>query len=287
MKQKNLLIVLMISLGFCFCTSGQGLCEDAPPNLEFRIGLQQDTFLVSQPIWLDLYMTNLGNEKVGVKPLTPASDWLKIIITNSENDTIPYKGEVLDWLGEGPTFTVQPKETLYICRNLLEGSGFGVEDNVLWVMGWSSLPEDTYRIKALYRRYLESNELSFSVVRAGSDQEKALELLKEGFSFHNRDSRDDGNAKWLELTRKYPSSVHAPGALRMLCYYDDQNSKKHAEKLLSTYPNSGYSGYAISVLLRSKTDEEKSALCQQVARDYQGTRAARFAKNIPRSIMAF
>lgn len=287
MKKKSFVFLSIIALGCCLLMFGQALAEENPPNLEFKIGLEVDTFIVNQPIWLDLYMTNMGEEKVGVKPLTTASDWLKIIIVDSNNDTIPYHGGTAEWIGEGPTYIVQSKETLYICRNILEGTGFGVWDNPLWVWGWSSLLPGTYRIKALYKLYLESNELTFTVVPAAGEEEKSLELLKGGLQHQLRKNHEIAIAKWLELAENYPSSVYTPSVLRQLCYYDPDNSQVHAKKLLSEYPNSGYSSYAIEVLLRGKTKEEKDTLLQQIEKEYQGTRAARLARNIARHIEAF
>jgi hypothetical protein len=261
--------------------------KDKPDSLEFRIKLEKETFLLYEPIWIDLYMTNLGEEKVDIKPLTTASQWLKIILVNSSNDTIPYKGELTGWVGWGPTFTVESKETLYICRDILEGTDFGVLEKPMSLWGRSYLKPDTYKIIAIYKRHLTSNELDFTVLNPTGNEENALRMWKEGYAYQLKKKLNSSIEKWKELIDNYPESAYTASALRALCYYDKQNSIKHAEMLLSTNPNSGYSHYAIGILLEDKSEEEKEKIYQEIEQKYSGMRAEKLAKNIKNGIIAY
>jgi len=192
---------------------------------------------------------------------------------------------VIDWIGGGPTFTVHPTETLYICRDLLEGTGFGTLERLM--SGRSYLKPDTYKIKATYKQYLESNELTFTVLNPMGAEKIAYGIWKEGYAHQIKKKLESLIEKWKELTERYPKSVYAPSALRELCYYDSPNSRKHAERLLSKYPNSGYSGYAIGILLQNKPEEEKAKIYQEVEKKYAGTRAEKLARNIRKRILAY
>lgn len=279
------LFLVFLSIGF----ASQHLGATEPDSLQFSIELEKDTFLISEPIWLDMYLRNLGKESISVKPLSIGGGWLELIVINSSNDTlIPYAKEVINFVGGGPTYTLGSSETLYICRDLLEATGLGEREDK-WMSWRSYLKPDTYKIKARYQRYLESNELTFAVANPTGTQKIARRMWKEGHAEQLKiQGKSDGSiSKWKELIEKYPKSVYAPSALRELLYGDSQNSTNHAQNLLSTHPNSGYSGYAIGILLQNESEEEREKIYQQISKKYAGTRAEKLAKNIREGIIAY
>jgi hypothetical protein len=291
MKKNKVALGLLLTSCFLISACKQVSAGDTPTGLEFRIGLQKDTFFVSEPIWLDIYMTNLAEEQVGIKPLTPASDWLKIVIVNSKNDTIPYKGETTEWIGGGPTFTVQPKETLYICRDLLEGTGFGALER--WISGRTYLEPGIYSIKAIYKRQLESNQLTCAVVNPTEDEKTALELWREGYNRRAKKETDISIEKWKDLLGRYPNSVFAPSAARALAATyrvfigDRENSQFYERKLLSDYPNSGFCQHAFGAFTIDKDPDEKEQILKELEAEHAGTRAGKFARNIRKKIYAY
>ena len=291
MEQNKLVLSTLILLSLWISLSGHTFAQDKPDSLEFRIAMEKDTFFLAEPIWLDLYMANLSGEKVGIKPLTTASDWLKIIIVDSKNDTIPYKGEVSNWIGGGPTFTVEPKETLYICRDLLMGTGFGILEGGM--SGRSYLKPDTYKIKAVYKRYLESNQFTFTVVNPTGSEKTALQLWREGYRNQTKEKVDISIEKWKGLIKRYPKSVYAPSACWALIATfevfksDLKNSELYEKKLLSDYPNSGHCQHAFGSFIKNKSEEEKDQKLKELEKKYAGTRAGEFAKNIRKKIYAY
>ena len=153
----------------------------------------------------------------------------------------------------------------------------------------SYLRADTYKVKAIYKKYLESGTLTFTVVNPPGAEKTARGLWKEGHAdqLKTKGKVEGSLDRWKELIDKYPKSAYAPSALRELCYYDSRNSRKYAERLLSTDPNSGYSGYAIGILLQNKSEQEREEIYQDVKKKYAGTRAEKLAKNIREGIIAY
>jgi hypothetical protein len=289
MKEKQffvfVLFLIFLSTGF----TSQLLAAAEPDGLEFGIGIEKDTFLLGEPIWLDMYLKNIGKQPIPVKPLSIAGGWLELIVINSSNDTlIPYAKEVINFVGGGPTYTLESGETLYICRDLLEATGLG-EREEKWMSWRSYLKPDAYKIKARYQGYVQSNELAFAVLNPTGTEKIARRMWKEGHAEQLKTRGKSGSSisKWTELIDKYPNSVYAPSALRELLYCDSHNSTKHAQNLLATHPNSGYSGYAIGILLQNKSEEQQKEMYEQIGRQYAGTRADKLAKNIREGIIAY
>jgi len=284
---KTLIVTLLLVIVSVF-SAGPNFAQEKLNDLQFWMELEKKSFLVSEPIWLDMYVKNLGKEKVEVKPLSLAGGWLEIVLIDSKNDTLKPQGEEhIEWIGGGPTFSLQPNETLFVCRNLLEATWLGVPEEPGPGSWRTYLKLDTYRIKAIYKTALVSNELIFQVVNPSGDEKKAYTLWKEGMKNYGRAKWQAAVAKWKELLGKYPKSVYAPSICRELDYYDRANSKEYAEKLLSEHPNSGYSEFAIGVLLENKSKEEQETILQQIEKKYAGTRAAKFVNNIRKRIIAY
>jgi len=277
-------LLIIISVYF----SVTNFAQEKLDNLQFWIELDKKVFFVSEPIWLDMYLQNLDKEKAVVKPLSLAGGWLEIILINSENDTLKPQGkEHIGWIGEGPTFSLESNETLFICRNLLEATWIG-EPEEPGPGSWRTyLKPDTYRIKAIYKSLLVSTELTFQVMNPSGDEKKAYALWKEGMKNYGKAQWQVAVPKWKELLRKYPKSVYTPSICRELDYYDHANSKEYAQKLLLEHPNSGYSEFAIGVLLENKSEEDRETILQEIEKKYAGTRAEKLARNIRKRILAY
>ncbi|NIN01843.1 MAG: hypothetical protein GTO24_28210 [candidate division Zixibacteria bacterium] len=287
---KNCRTVLITSLLIILSVyfSVTNFAQEKLDDLRFWIELDKKVFFVSESIWLDMYVQNLGKQKVGVKPLSLAGGWLEILLINSENDTLEPQGkEHIEWIGEGPTFSLEPNETLFICRNVLEATSIG-EPEEPGPGSWRTyLKPDTYRIKAIYKTRLASTELTFQVMNPSGNKKKAYDLWKEGMKNYGKAQWQLAVSKWKELLSKYPKSVYAPSICRELDYYDRANSKKYAQKLFLEHPNSGYSEFVIGVLLENKSEEERETILQEIEKKFAGTRAAKFVNNIRKGIIAY
>lgn len=287
MRRHNAFIATLFLCLISCCLTPASVAQQKTDSLRFQIKVEKDTFLLSESIWLDLYLKNIHKEQVGAKPLSPGGGWLEFIVVNSSNDTlIPYAREVIDFAGGGPTYLLEPNETLYVCRDLLEATGLG-EREEKWMPERSYLKPDVYKIKAIYKKHLESNELIFAVVNPTGAEKTAHRIWKEGHAYQVSKEFDSSIEKWKELIDNYPESAYAASTLRELCYYDKQNSIKHAQMLLSTNPNSGYSGYAIGILLEDKSEEEREKIYQEIEKKYPGMRAEKLAKNLKKGIIAY
>lgn len=288
MKGYKILIITLLLAAISDGSTSRSFAHDKPDHLQFWIELEKKTFLVSEPIWIDMYVKNMDKTENKVKPLSLAGGWIQIVLINSENDTLkPLGMEEIEWVGEGPLFSIDPNETLFVCRNLLEETWIG-EPEELGPGSWRTyLKVDTYRIKVIYKNSLVSNELTFRIVNPSGDEKTSYTLWKEGMENYGNAKWKAAITKWKELLRRYPKSVYAPTICRELDYYDRANSKTYAEKLLSNHPNSGYSEFAINVLLENKSKEEQEEILLEIEKKYIGTRAAKFVRNIRKGIIAY
>jgi hypothetical protein len=289
-KSKIIHGVLLVSL-LCFLLCKNGFTQDKLNTLKLQIGTEKDTFLVSESIWLDLYLINTNQDSTNVKPLSPGSGWLKIVvIDNADGDTIlPYAEEAIDYMGSGPSYTIAPDDTLYICRDLLESTGFGEMETQ--AMFWRSyLKPGRYTIKTIYEKTLESNMISVLIENPTGVEQEAYELWRKGCTNLKGDS---SIAAWKDLLDRYPRSVYAPSVcfelsnIYSVVKSDVETSESYRKELLSMYPNSGYSQYSFGPFVKNKTEKERNQIFKELESKYAGTRAGKFAKNSRNKIIAY
>jgi hypothetical protein len=292
MKVNRPVLALMGSLLLLFCISRIETPAVEESALEFTLACEKDTFLVGEPIWIDIRMRNLGEEAAAVKPLTPASDWFRFVVLDAQNDTLEPQGkEDIEWVGGGPTFTVLPDDTLYICRNLLEATGPGTSET--FVSGRTYLDPGSYRVSAVYGPGIASNEVRFIVVEPRGDERLALDLWRDGYQSRRQKEIKEAMAKWKSLLHNRSESVYAPSACWALATTYDvfaQEPTKAAlyeKKLISDYPNSGFCQYALGAFTRDKDPEEREQILRELEAQYAGTRAGKFARNMRRKIYAY
>jgi hypothetical protein len=162
------------------CLSGIATPAVEESALKFTLACGKDTFLVGEPIWVDMRIENTGEEQAAVKPLTPASDWFRFVVVDAQDDTLEPQGkEEVEWVGRGPTFTLLPGDTLYICRNLLEATGPGTLEK--FVPGRTYLNPGSYRVSGVYGHGVGSNQVLFTVVQPEGDESSALDLWRQGY----------------------------------------------------------------------------------------------------------
>jgi len=264
----------------------------ATDDIRLDVIADRDTFLVGEPIWNDMSVTNLGEEQAAVKPLTPTSDWFRFVVIDAQDDTLEPQGkEDVEWVGGGPTFTLLPGDTLYICRNLLEATGPGTLER--FVPGRTYLDPGTYRVNAVYDHGIYSNEISLTVLEPQGAERTALDLWREGYRKRKQGLVEQALTKWQELLTEHPESKYAPSACWALATTYEvfrkqlTSSALYEKKLLSDYPNSGFCQYAFGVFTSDKDQEQREQILRQLEAELAGTRAGKFAKNLRKKVYAY
>jgi hypothetical protein len=245
-------------------------------TLKLEISLSKQVYLEGEPIWLDCWLTNIGEDTLRTWGLCLQCYWgPQVLVIDSKGDTLPYTGphwEVAWRPGTIPGFILQPQESDYDCYDLVESFH---QKPSLYSFYLTALDTGEYRVKARYRR-AESKEFRFEVKPPEADEAKAYQLLKDalGFLISRNDSLE--HQSLTELLAKYPSSVYAPKACRLLFRWED---------ILDRYPDSGFSENAIRNLTGEKsgmTEEEKKEFLQKIIKKHPETRSAKFAEQMLR-----
>jgi hypothetical protein len=282
MIRHNIFVKIAFLLFVYVCFTRPNSAQEQLDSLQFQIQIEKDTFLVSEPIWLDLYLENTDTVRIEEKPLWIGlgGGWLEFILVNSKGDTLrPYAREVIDFVGPGPTYTLEPNESQHVCLDLLEGTGLGEREK--WMSGRSYLKTDTYRVEAIYKGYLESNQITFNVANPTGEEKIALQLWREGYADQIKKRADKSFEKWRELVERYPKSVYAPSAFNELCYWskDPKDIEKHGKELLLKYSNSRFVRNVFWKLLQDKPRNEQVQFLKDVLKKIPAdTRAADWAK---------
>jgi len=256
-KNKNHAIIIVSLIGLVFAISGTCLGhQNYDKIIDFTISLERQTYLLSEPIWVDVSAKNMSKEEIRILPLVLSClECLNIIVINSTGDTLYYHGIVHDVTRPPTGYVTDPGETRSNYLNLLEGfgeklDGFGIRH---------FLKPDKYFIVAIYDCMIKSNEIEFEVVAPKGDEKKAYALLKEGYDYHIQLKIGKFNEKLEELVSKYPESAYADLAYYEMTYWseDSEDAEKYGKKLIFKYPNSRFSRFAFWKMLRGKTRNQQ------------------------------
>ena len=268
MRKRYVVLFLFVTL--VLALSCQLCAED---NLKLEIRLSKVSYLEGEPIWLDCWLTNVGEDTLRTWGLCLQCYWgPRVLLMNSNGDTLPYTGphwEVVPKPGTIPGFILQPQESDYDCYDLAES--FHQKPSLLSFY-LSTLQPGRYKVKALYRA-AESDELEFEVIKPEGENLEAYKLLKDALgSFISRNDSLE-RASLRELVAKYPNSVYSQQAYRLL---------QEWEEMLEKHPNSGFAENAIRNLTGETSglsEQEKKEFLRRIIRVHPKTRAAWFAKD--------
>lgn len=241
--------------------------EDEQWKLE--ISLEKDTFLMREPVWLDVVVTNISEDTLRARGLYPPcqGSWLCIEITDSVGNLVPYSGPLHDiYWGDGiPMF---PKEIMYNCFNLLDLYGARYTSTY----NFPALTPGRYFVQG---EYLESpsNKISFLVVELMGKEKEEEKSIIDAYKKDTWTSAGVAQPALRKILKSYPNSVFTEIiALSFLGSSD----------YLNKFPNSGNTRSSLLGCMQGLTDEEKIEYLENAIIKYKGTRAARHAEQLLR-----
>ena len=260
---KNLIMLVMFLLfAAAHVTTGD------ERQLQLEIGLSKTTFLLNEPIWLDVTLTNVSQDTVRIFGFWPPAqgDRFGIEIKNRKGEILPHTGPRYNVL-RSKGWIVEPEEQYYGCFNLLElfNTYRGLRS-----FFWQILPVGSYRVRTRYEG-IYSEEIEFEVVQPTEDQKAPYQFLLKADSLLWQEGVDSMKQKLQELINRFPNSVYAEKA---------HSDLSQDEELLQRFPNSGYNGIGLKGLTRELADEEKREFLEKVIRDHTGSRSARYAQQM-------
>jgi len=254
-KNQAIVIVGLIGLFFAIPSACLGQ-QNYAKSLDFKISLEKEVYLLSEPIWVDISAKNINEKEIRILPLVLSClECLNINVINSQDDTLYYHGIVHDVTRPPTGYATEPGQTRSNYLNLLEGfgeklDGFGIR---------RFLKPDKYSIVAIYDGMIKSNEIEFEVVAPKGAEKKAYALLKEGYDYHIQLKIKEFHEKLEELVSKYPESLYANLAYYEMTYWseDSEDAEKYGKELIFKYPNSRFTRFAFWKMLRGKTRNQQ------------------------------
>jgi hypothetical protein len=266
--KRSIVLVILLLLSVA-----RGAIAD-DQELKLEIGLSKSTFLVAEPIWLDVTLANVSTDTVRITWMSPShrNGWFDIELKDGQGNVMPYEGRVaLMASSSGPDgWVLHAQEKYYECFDLLEFFRSSRMKGLVYVMFLRFLDPGKYEVRARYGG-IHSNKVSFEVVEPTGDEKQAHQLLHKAFSLLSEKKSDLQRQKLQELIDRFPASVYVEKAHRELFQPDE---------LLRKFPNSGYCEFILRHLTGKLARDDKREFLEKVIQDYPGTRSARYAQQM-------
>jgi len=258
------------------CVGGFSAIHGKTQEFELEISLVKEVYSLAEPIWLDVTLTNIGEDTARTWGLClPCMAEFKVILTDEQGDTMDYRGPEYAVLRQDG-WVMGPGEDYYQCLNLSECFGEWPEPRAL-VVGYlftKSLKPAKFAAEARYRvrgQDVVSNQVSFEVRQPAGEDEKVYRLLQEAYDLYRQGKDDVSRNKLNEIVTFHAKSVYAQSACRDLFLW---------EKLIEKYPDSGFTQNAILAIASRKGAAERKKFLQSVIQTGAKTRSARFAQQM-------
>jgi len=212
-------------------------------ELEVQLILYKSEYLLREPIWVKITVTNVGKEK-GWLYFTAVEDFR---IKDSKNKEYPSNVST-----SGSPGTIKPGETWEDETNLLFWYGLPEDKyRVYWY-----LPPEKYTIYFQLSNGIRSASYEFEVLEPKGDELRAMTLLKESYDLLIERKWDKSTNKMREIYQKYPNSRYAPFSLLRTA-----STLEDFYKLIQEYPNSREAPRVINAITDIFKREKDKAGC--------------------------
>jgi hypothetical protein len=240
-------------------------------QLQLELGLSKKTFLLNEPIWLDVTLTNVSTDTVRILGLClPCRDGsFDIELEDDHGNVVPYTGRV-NIMASRNGWAIHSQEEHYECFDLLEFFRSGQVKGLVNRLFLRFLDPGKYEVRAQYRGGIYSNKIVFEVVEPTGDEKEAYQLLNKAFSFLS-DNPDLHRQKLQELIDQFPNSMYVEKVYRELF---------QPGELLQKFPNSGYCEFSLRNLSGDLDPTEKREFLENVIQDHPETRSAKYAQQM-------
>ncbi len=264
-----------------------------------EISLDKQTYIMYEPIWLEVAMTNTSADTLrthGV-PVDPDHHQFTIEIRDQAGALATYVGGRHGDLGCPGRLVLDPGEQEHGSFELAVYYQFSEGDVGLPRICWMfpHFPIGEYSVLVRYEGVV-SNVLSFSVVPPEGDDEEAVRMI-EGASEVLRRDRDSGAAAqaFRDIVERYPSSVFAMKCDYLSEVFDPRfrNGTRDGAmtwealdvKMLPKYPDDGWSRSWLRGITHDMEDNEKLEFLDSLMERFPETKAARFAGQMKEGLL--
>lgn len=250
-------------------------------QLQLHVSLEDTTYLMCEPIWLDVELINISEDTVRVWGFGfPGGRHLKVVLTDEQDDKIPFRYQLnyRDMFG----FILDPGETYFEAFSLSEIFwNYDTPTVSFRSRRTSSLAPGSYHINAQYQPRYGSDTISidpihFEVVEPTGFEREALDLFLEINRSWDKSDHDKAYELLNKLEATHPKSVYLERAYMQVFNYD---------VLLEKKPNTGYLLGRLHTLVNEITDEQqKREFLEGIIHRHPGTRTAKYAEQELRRI---
>ncbi len=262
--KKYIIILILLSI------SQSVIAENS--NYKFKIELSKQKYLLMEPIWLDVTLTNISPDTIRMPSicLECQDSSLTFELLDDSGKSYKYSGDVWSIAYSSTNgYLYGHNEGIFKCFNLLETNGIN-DHGLIGALWLNHLPVGLYSIRVYFYGGC-SEKLNFEIVEPeGSSKQEYNELLNAYLSRKEHDIEyvyEELN-KFIE---KYPNSIYIEKA-----YWDRHEYKKIFKK----FPNSGYNRINLSYILNNLTSKEKQEFLQKIILNNPNSRSAKYAKQI-------
>jgi hypothetical protein len=242
--------------------------------LKLEVGLSKEMYVVSEPIWLDITLTNISQDTVRTIGLCIPCGGTKLILLNEKGDALSYRGIQAD-MARGSGYVMQPGEQKYECDNLIAYFGERVDFFRL------ELKPGKYSLRAAYygskSGIINSEEIDFEITKPSGIETEALELLKKGYRAQITNEPNMAKDCFEEIVTRFPKSVYSEIAHKELASSDSLKME-----MLIKFPDTGYSKRIIGSLIRGKDPSQQKRFLLELTKKYPKTRTSKNAELLSR-----
>lgn len=298
--QKKLWLAILITFVFAsqaFLSISKNVNNEFANHSKLRIALNKDTFLESEPIWLEVNAFLDESQKLDRKPILEPSNDLKLTLRNSKGENMKYVGGISDFiLEEGKKYP----DTLFFYDNLLLYYGLPERFPHSNMLMQFYLPEDTYELSASLELWKDhkldtviSNTVSFSVSKPTGNEKLAYEkwLELENLKIRN-EALNAIRGTIEEFMVIFPNSVYqdkvenALLSTSWLSRISIDSAKTYLINHIASNPNDHFNMYYLRSLVGRYEDNKNDLI--NILRDfktrYKETLLSKFLKYIMQEI---
>jgi len=307
----NRMILRTIGAIILFYSTEQVLARaDNREALRFTISLEKNTYLVDEPIYLEVLATNISNHEIAILGMLPNASWRYFqIMLKDQNDqpVADHSGELYMYAEPNwPGWIMASGERWLLVKDLLDVFGkWGDAAHQIRPF----LPPGTYQVHVIYhtnpkafvgpnrenedKQTLHSNELQFEVIEPAGLEKAAHEKLLTAFIAHEKERSKPHRQAVLfkEFIDKYPNSLYLPIVYSFLYmiytqgFGDTIERQELIEEMLTRFPNSGltyqllsYDRHEAIQSLAKASSISKSAIMQKMKIASSTSRASFYAQ---------
>ncbi len=251
-------------------------------DLEVKLLCDKATYLVDEPIWIDILVISHEPDTVMIYFPCPEPGYFHFVVVEERQDTLPYCGDHVDYVGTSgkPDYELAPGDTAYYWYNLIDGFPYSANSNKL-----RDFPlQGDIAVSGWHMGY-QANTLSIRIDKPTGSEQDANRLWEEsGKGLWDEKSL----TKYEEILHQYPESVYAPSACHSLIWAGrgwsfpfkyPEMANEFAEVMLERYPNSGFAGWALATYLYGKPESVKVAKYDSLRESGNPFRLRMMAKN--------